>query len=299
MRQKGPASSGIIGLTLWLSVWLAAYGGAAAFAEDATDKPSTNPATEAGREDTCKRASFRILIDVGHTPEDPGAISAHGNPEYGYNLALANLAMTQLVEAGFRQTTLLLVRGRGYGQLAQRAEIANRSAPDLLLSIHHDSTRERYIKTWEFAGVRRNYSDKFSGHSLFVSLKNRHYRQSVEFAKLIGRELASAGLQYTPQHAEDIPTARLPLVDAELGVYRYDNLVVLKNTHMPAVLFEAGLIINRKDELVLSTPERKALLSTAIANAVLDYCRTNQAKSPPRERRFRPAIAKSNGKRSG
>ena len=247
-------------------------------------------------EDTCKRASFKVLLDVGHTPDDPGAISAHGNPEYGYNLSLANLAMAQLIDAGFRQTTLLLVKGKGYGQLAQRAEIANRVAPDLLLSIHHDSTRERYISRWEFAGVERNYSDKFSGHSLFVSIKNRFYRQSVDFAKLLGRELASAGLQYTPQHAEDIPTARLPLIDAELGVYRYDNLVVLKDVRVPAVLFEAGLIINRKEELILNTPERRALLAKAITNATLEYCKAHQTAPAPR---FRPAVAKRNGKRSG
>src|SRR6476659_8083453 len=71
-------------------------------------------------EDSCRRATFKVLIDVGHTPEDPGAISAHGNPEYGYNLSLANLAMEQLIAAGFRQTTLVLARGTGYGQLAQR-----------------------------------------------------------------------------------------------------------------------------------------------------------------------------------
>lgn len=261
----------------------------------APSKEAQAAATEA----SCRRASFRILLDVGHTPEDPGAISAHGNPEFGYNLALANVAMAHLVDAGFRQTTLLLAKGRGYGQLKERAAIANRVAPDLLLSIHHDSTRERYIQRWEFAGVERNYSDKFSGHSLFVSLKNRAYRQSVAFAKLLGRELAAAGLRYTPQHAEDIPTARLPLIDAELGVYRYDNLVVLKDVRVPAVLFEAGLIINRKDELVLGTPERRKLLAEAITGAVVDYCAAHQAASPPRHNRFRPAVAKKNGKRSG
>jgi N-acetylmuramoyl-L-alanine amidase len=244
----------------------------------AEDKP---PAGDPPAEDTCRRATFKVLIDVGHTPEDPGAISAHGNPEYGYNLALANTAMTQLIDAGFRQTTLLLAKGKGYGQLVQRAGIANRVAPDLLISIHHDSSREVYIRKWEFAGVERNYSDKFSGHSLFVSMKNRFYKQSVDFAKLLGRELASKGLQFTPQHAEDIPTARLPLVDAELGVYRYDNLVVLKDVHVPAVLFEAGLIINRKDELVLATAERRALLAKAITSAVADYCKTHQPRPRP------------------
>lgn len=273
---------------------LAALAGGA----QAQGKSPTNDAPAAATEASCRRPSFRILIDVGHTPEDPGAISAHGNPEYGYNLALANVVMARLVDAGFRQTALLLAKGRGYGQLKQRAAIANRAAPDLLLSIHHDSTRERYIKRWEFAGVERNYSDTFSGHSLFVSLKNRAYRQSVAFAKLLGRELASAGLRYTPQHAEDIPTARKPLIDAELGVYRYDNLVVLKDVRVPAVLFEAGLIINRKDELVLASPERRSLLAKAIANAAVEYCKAYQS-GPPRENRFRPAIAKKNGKRSG
>jgi N-acetylmuramoyl-L-alanine amidase len=280
----------------WAGLQILCFGTLLAVGAQAEDKTPANDQPGAAAEDNCKRATFNILIDVGHTPEDPGAISAHGNPEYGYNLNLANVTMTQLIDAGFRQTTLLLAKGKGYGQLAQRAEIANRVAPDLLLSIHHDSTRERYIRRWEFAGIERNYSDKFSGHSLFVSLKNRFYKQSVDFAKLLGRELAAAGLQYTPQHAEDIPTARLPLVDAELGVYRYDNLVVLKDVRVPAVLFEAGLIINRKDELVLSTPERRSLLAKAITSATLAYC---NARQTPSQLRFRPAIAKRNGKRSG
>lgn len=235
--------------------------------------------------DGCKRASFKILLDVGHTPEEPGAISAHGNPEYAYNLSLANAAMAELIEAGFRQTTLLLANGKGYAQLAQRTTVANRASPDLLLSIHHDSTRERYIKKWEFAGVERNYSDKFSGHSLFVSLRNRFYHRSVAFAKLLGRELLSAGLQYTPQHAEDIPGARLPLIDAELGVYRYDNLVVLRDSRLPAVLFEAGLIINRKDELVLSTQERRSLLARAITNAAVAFCKSQAGSASARDKR--------------
>ena len=254
--------------------------------EPASDKPpALEPVSATARD--CKRASFRVLIDVGHTPDDPGAISAHGNPEYSFNLALADAAMKQLVEAGFRQTTLLLMKGRGYGQLAERAAIANRTPPDLLVSIHHDSTRDPYIRRWEFAGVARNYSDKFSGHSLFVSIKNSRYRDSVAFARLLGRELAEAGLQYTPQHAEDIPTARKPLVDAELGVYRYDNLVVLKDVRVPAVLFEAGLIINRKEELVLATPERRMLLAKAILNAVTKYCESGPAK--PAATAVRPA----------
>src|SRR5688500_2652609 len=115
MRQSCLTGLQIVCLTFGLA--------AAALAED---KPPADASSPAAVEETCKRTTFKVLIDVGHTPDDPGAISAHGNPEYGYNLNLANMAMTQLVDAGFRQTALILVKGRGYGQLLQRAQIANR-----------------------------------------------------------------------------------------------------------------------------------------------------------------------------
>ncbi|MDQ8726591.1 N-acetylmuramoyl-L-alanine amidase [Bradyrhizobium sp. LHD-71] len=230
---------------------------------------------QAGATEACKPAGFKILLDVGHTPEETGATSAHGNTEYEFNLSLANVAMAQLVDAGFSQTTLLLARGKGYAQLAQRAAIVNRTSPN--------STRERYLSKWEFAGVERPYSDKFSGHSLFVSFKNLFRRQSTEFAALLGRELASANLRYTPQHAEDIPGARLPLIDAELGIYRYDNLVLLRDSQVPAVLLEAGLIINRKDEIVLRTAERQSLLARAITNAALEFCKHRKIGPPPHD----------------
>jgi hypothetical protein len=49
---------------------------------------------------------------------------------------------------------------------------------------------------------------------------------------------------------------RHELIDAEAGVYRYDHLIVLHSTVMPAVLLEAGSIVNRQEELELATPER-------------------------------------------
>jgi N-acetylmuramoyl-L-alanine amidase len=65
---------------------------------------------------------------------------------------------------------------------------------------------------------------------------------------------------------------RRELVDAQAGVYRYDQLIVLRQTHMPAVLLEAGSIVNRQEELELATPERRALASAAIVGAVEKFC---------------------------
>jgi hypothetical protein len=41
---------------------------------------------------------------------------------------------------------------------------------------------------------------------------------------------------------------------------------------MPALLLEAGSIVNRQEELELATPERRTLTSEAVAAAVEDFC---------------------------
>jgi N-acetylmuramoyl-L-alanine amidase len=41
---------------------------------------------------------------------------------------------------------------------------------------------------------------------------------------------------------------------------------------MPAVLLEAGSIVNRQEELELGTPERRSLTTAAIVAAVENFC---------------------------
>ena len=65
------------------------------------------------------------------------------------------------------------------------------------------------------------------------------------------------------------------LLDANAGVYRYDTLFVLKQTQMPAVLLEAGSIVNRDEELVMASPERQQLISTAVVYSVDRFCSEN------------------------
>jgi N-acetylmuramoyl-L-alanine amidase len=58
--------------------------------------------------ESCARASFRVVVDVGHTADVPGAMSARGIPEYAFNLQLARKIKQALVDAGFEQTVLLI-----------------------------------------------------------------------------------------------------------------------------------------------------------------------------------------------
>jgi N-acetylmuramoyl-L-alanine amidase len=85
--------------------------------------------------------------------------------------------------------------------------------------------------------------------------------------------LTERGLQYTPHYVEPfMGNRRRELVDKEAGVYRFDQLVVLRQTRMPAVLLEAGSIINRDEEMELRGSERRALITAAVVEAVAGFC---------------------------
>jgi N-acetylmuramoyl-L-alanine amidase len=221
----------------------------------------------------CSRAKFRVILDVGHTVEEPGAISARGITEYEFNLRLAQRMERTLVEAGFGKTLLLVTGGLAIPGLVQRVATANRSMANLFLSIHHDSVPENLLENWEYEGKPYHFSDRFRGHSIFVSYENSNRNASMLFGKLLGKQLKVSGLKYTPHYTEAIMgNRRRELLDADVGVYRFDELYVLRATQMPAVLLEAGSIINRDEELLLNTDEHQSLIAAAVLDAVETFC---------------------------
>lgn len=229
----------------------------------------------------CNPASFRIVIDVGHTAAVPGAKSARGAYEYDFNLGLAKQVERELIEAGFPRAVLMVTDEPPPRGLFQRARNAGALRGDLLLSIHHDSVPDSFLERWEFEGEQRGFSDRFRGHSIFVSTLNPALAASQRFARHLGLKLKSRGLTYTRHYAEAFMGRRQrELLDAEAGVYRYDQLVALKDARMPAVLLEAGLIINRDEELLLATPEHQAAISGAVAEAATAYCADSAPTKP-------------------
>jgi N-acetylmuramoyl-L-alanine amidase len=233
----------------------------------------------------CNRATFRVTLDVGHTALEPGATSARGVPEYDFNLRLAQRIEAKLLEAGFAKTVLLVTAGPNRKGLAARVARANAMRGDLLVSIHHDSVPEFLIGKWEYEGAEGRFSNRFKGHAIFISKDNVEAKKSLVFARLLGLRLKAAGLQYTPHYTEPLMgRRRRVLVDPEAGVYRFDQLIVLKQARTPAVLLEAGSIINRDEELVMSSPERQSLIATAMAQAVEEFCESRTWRSSQRKR---------------
>jgi N-acetylmuramoyl-L-alanine amidase len=238
------------------------------------------------RDPSCRRRDFRIAIDVGHTPHASGALSARGRPEFDFNQQLARQVYGTFQGAGFTSTKLILMRGAGRSQLQERSALANAFKADLFLSIHHDDVQPIYYDEWTYNGRKHHFSDRYAGYSIFVSSRNEFADQSLQFASLLGAELQQRGMQFTDHHAANIPGEHRHMVDDKRGVYRYDQLLVLKNTKAPAVLLEAGVIVNRDEEAVLNTPERRLLIGDAALAAAIRFCDATQQPQPHEPRQL-------------
>jgi N-acetylmuramoyl-L-alanine amidase len=221
----------------------------------------------------CDPQKFRIVVDVGHTAESEGAISARNVAEFVFNRRLAQQIEEKLKAEGFAGTRLLLTQGRARASLFKRVAAANDLPANLFLSIHHDSVPNKLLENWEFEGKKSHFSDRFSGYSVYVSRNNPDFQTSLSFAELLAKEMKAQGLQYAQQYTQSIMGRyRHPLLNKETGVYSYDELVVLRKTRMAAVLLEAGSIINRDEELMMDSAERRNIISSGVAAAVKEFC---------------------------
>lgn len=204
-----------------------------------------------------------VAVDVGHSLADPGATSARGIPEFQFNAGLAGVVRDALTSHRIRVVSI--GEDGNTHDLRQRTATAATEGATFFLSIHHDSVQPQYLEPWDWQGRVNRYSDRFAGFSLFVSRINPHVDASLRCASAIGSSLRQAGFRLSEHHAENIQGESKEWADRLNGVYYYDNLVVLKTATMPAVLLEAGVIVNRDEEEWI----RRADTRQAIAMAVI------------------------------
>lgn len=209
-------------------------------------------------------AAGTVAIDVGHYLEEPGVISAHGRPEFEFNRDLAREIDAQLQARG-RSTQLIGAAGE-MNSLAARPHQA--AGAVLFVSVHHDSMQEFLLSTWTYEGVERKYGDRFEGFSLFVSHENPGWRKSLHCASAIGAALIKSGFKPSLYHADKKVGENRPFADKRNGVHYFDRLAVLRNARMPALLFEAGVIVNREEEKRMADPAVRKRIAAAVVNGI-------------------------------
>ncbi|MCV2215936.1 N-acetylmuramoyl-L-alanine amidase [Thauera sp. Sel9] len=200
-----------------------------------------------------------IVVDVGHTLAAPGATSARGRSEFEFNLDLAREVTAALQARGW--SARLINEDGLIPSLKARPQAAEGAA--FLLSIHHDSVNAFELQPWQWQGRALDYNDDFAGHSLFVSRDNPDTARSILCARIIGARLQHMGFEPTHKNGR-----RRAYADPVHAVHYYDGLAVLRHATMPAVLFEAGVIKNRDEELLLRDSARIARMADGIATAL-------------------------------
>ena len=213
------------------------------------------------------RSGFLVAIDIGHTKNHSGAVSARGVPEYEFNRRMSRELFDSMQSAAQFHSLLINPAGGDIG-LVKRAQVANEHAADLFLAIHHDSVKDQFLKNWEFSGKTLKYCDDFHGYSIFFSRKNVAATRSRDFAMKLGEELLKAGFTPTLHH---VAQEHRPIIDPEKGVYAFDDLLVLKNAKMAAVLLECGVIVNRNEEQELNSPPYRTKMVGTIEAAIADF----------------------------
>jgi len=225
-------------------------------------------------ESRCDKQNVAIALDIGHSRLRPGSLSARGVAEHEFNQKVARLLFTEMLREGHAKSFVISDNNEDL-DLVTRADIANRRQADLLLSIHHDSVQPRFLRQWTFNGRKYSYSDKYKGFSIFYSGKNGMPEKSSLFAGILGAQMLKEGFSPSLHHAEKIEGENRKLVDKNRGIYEYDDLIILKNAKMAAVLLECGIIVNRDEEEQLWDPATQRKIVSAILQSLEVYCREN------------------------
>jgi len=208
-----------------------------------------------------------VALDIGHSTADPGCISAYGRTEYAYNRDVVDRIATKLTQSELVKPYVVNPDGHAIS-LRLRTELARKHGAELFLSIHHDAAQPKYLKSWVVDGKPQFYSEDFRGYGVFVSQKNPFPVTSRNLGALLGQEMRRAGFPFSPHHNEAIKGENRPILDRESGLYRYDDLIVLKTARMPAALLECGVIIHPDEARNLARSETQEKIAQAVTLAV-------------------------------
>lgn len=172
-------------------------------------------------------ANSLIVLDAGHGGWNPGAVY-EGRQEKDDNLAITLAVGGILEEQG---VNVVYTRTDDiYESPYQKAQESNNAGGDYFVSIHRNSSP---------------YPNQYSG---VESLVYNQYGPAAVMAENINKELESVGF-------------------INLGVNERPNLVVLRDTNMPAVLVEVGFINTDADNYLLDT--KFAETAAAIADGIM------------------------------
>lgn len=175
-----------------------------------------------------------VVIDAGHGGKDPGAL-ANGLVEKTLNLQITYYLKEMLDEDGTVQVYYTRLDDV-YPTLQERCDLANEIDADFFLSIHNNAF---------------NPSEKGT-ETLFFPWNDPNALSSPDLAEIVHKNI----IDMTGNH--------------DRGMKSRENLFVLKNTTMPAVLIEGAFLTNTGDAAKLKEDLYLRTVAEAIYKSIIE-----------------------------
>lgn len=210
-----------------------------------------------------------VVIDAGHGGHDPGATSVSGEvSEKELTLALAQQLREQLVKRGRVRVAMTRADDR-YLSLEDRAAVARRLNAAMFVSIHMDSAANPLARGASVYSLSDVASD---AEAAALAAQENAGAEMGPVNGSVEAMLSDLTMRVQMSASADL-AARLVNKSAgrfELrpNPHRFAAFHVLRRADSPAVLFEAGYISNADDESLLRSPEHRAAIALALAQAI-------------------------------
>lgn len=184
-----------------------------------------------------------IVIDAGHGGKDPGTTGVSGNYEKDINLQISKKLAKKLKLGGYK---IILTRDNDeYVDNLSRVELANKKRARVFISIHGNAMEDNN----SINGVQVLYYP--NRESTIGDLNNNELAQIVMDSLIDGTG------------AKD------------RGIIEREDLIVLNQTKMPAILIEYGFLSNEKEEKLLLSDDYQNSVVDSIVNGLERYFSLN------------------------
>jgi uncharacterized repeat protein (TIGR02543 family) len=242
-----------------------------------------------------------IMLDPGHGGYDPGAVNnTLGIKEKDYNNALSMKIREKLISLGANVTFTRNPWEDKYIHLHDRTPIVNEAKPDIMISIHHDSSTNKNA-----SGMSVHYSSYRPGldtSNAYVLYKGKEYKFVREIKDWLDpiRKTRDPGIVYLDNGKEKIVNIKDVMVYdnrnpqdvaieseklaeslySSLGKLNYNkyysyikdhNLHMTRWSNVPSALIEAGFISNNEEAKRINKPEERNKIAQTIVDAIVSY----------------------------
>jgi len=210
-----------------------------------------------------------VVIDPGHGGRDPGATSVSGQvSEKDLTLALARELRDDLVKRGRVRVAMTRDDDR-YLSLDDRAAVARRLDAAMFVSLHMDSAPNPLARGATVYSLSDVASDEEAAHlaasengGAMADASDGSVQSMLSDLAMEGQMSASADL------AARLVGKSAGRFELRPNPHQFASFHVLRRAGAPAVLFEAGYISNADDEVLLRSPEQRAKIALALAQAI-------------------------------